>query len=53
MSGFDGIYRGSYFEGEPIGRTDVEGRVKKFKNKRTAGKDEVVGGYTIWPLKVV
>ena len=32
MCGFDGIWRGTYFGGEPIGRAEVEVRVGKFKN---------------------
>ena len=41
MCGFNGIQRGNYLEGEPIGRTEVEGRVGKLKNGKTAGKDEI------------
>ena len=40
MCGFDGIQRGNYFEGEPIGRAEVEVRVGKLKNGKAAGKDE-------------
>ena len=32
MCGFDGIQRGNYFGGEPIGRVEVELRVGKLKN---------------------
>ena len=41
MCGFDGIQRGIYFGGEPIGRDEVEVRVGKLKNRKAAGKDEV------------
>ena len=43
MCGFDGIHRGNYFRGEPIGRAEVEVRVGKLKDAKTAGKDEVTG----------
>ena len=36
MCGFDGILRGSYFGGEPIGRAEVEVRMGKLKNGKTA-----------------
>ena len=32
MCGFDGIWGGNYFRGEPIGRAEVEMRVSKLKN---------------------
>ena len=41
--GFDGVRRGNYFGGEPIGRTKVEVREGKLKNGKAAGKDEVTG----------
>ena len=43
MCGFDGIRRGNYFEGEPIGRAEVELRVGKLKNGKAAGRDEITG----------
>ena len=43
MSGFDGVWRGNYFRGEPIRRTEVKIRVEKLKNGKAAGKDEVTG----------
>ena len=43
MCGFDGIQRGNYFGGEPVGRAKVEVRVGKLKNGNTAGKDEITG----------
>ena len=43
MYDFDGVQRGPYFRGEPIRRTKVETRVRKFKNGMAAGKDEVTG----------
>ena len=33
IDGFDGIRRGNYFGGEPIGRAGAEVRVGKFKNR--------------------
>ena len=36
MCGFDGIRRGNYFGGEPIGRDEVEVRVGKLKNGKAA-----------------
>ena len=43
MCGFDGIWRGNYFGGEPIGRAEVEVRVGKLMNGKAAGKDEITG----------
>ena len=43
MWGFDGVGIGNYFGGEPIGRADAEVRVGKFKNGKTAGKNEITG----------
>ena len=43
MCGFNGIRRGNYFGGEPIGRAEVEMKVCKLKNGKTAGKDEITG----------
>ena len=43
MCGFDGIWRGNYFGGEPIGRAEVEVRVGKLKNGKATGKDEITG----------
>ena len=43
MCGFDGIRRGNYFGGEPVGRAEVEVRVDKLKNGKAAGKDEITG----------
>ena len=43
MCGFDGIRRGNYFVGEPVGRAEVEVRVGRLKNGKAAGKDEVAG----------
>ena len=43
MCSFDGIQRGKYFGGEPIGRVEVEMRVGKLKNGKVAGKDEITG----------
>ena len=40
MCGFDGIQRGNYFGGEPIGKAEVEVRVGKLKNGKVAGKEE-------------
>ena len=41
MCGFDGIRRGNFFGGKPIGRAEVEVSVGKLKNGKTAGKDEL------------
>ena len=41
--GFDGVQRCNYFGREPIRRTEVVVRVRKFKNRNTAIKDEVTG----------
>ena len=43
MCGFDGIFRANYFGGKPIGRAEVDVRVKKLKNGKTSGKDEITG----------
>ena len=43
MCDFDGIRRGNYFGGEPIGRAEVEGRVGKLNNGKGADKDEITG----------
>ena len=43
ICGFDGIRRGNYIRGEPIGRAEVEGRVGKLKNGKAASKDEITG----------
>ena len=32
--------RGNYFGGDPIRRMEIEVRVRKLKNRKTAGKDE-------------
>ena len=63
MSGFDEVWRGNYFGGEPIRRTEVEVRVGKLKKGKAAGMDEVTmqgtglwtgfGGCVIWVLRVV
>ena len=37
MCGFDGIRKGNYFGGDPIGRAEVEVRVRKFKYGKAAG----------------
>ena len=42
MCGYDGVRRGNCFEGEPIRKIVVEERVKKRKNGKAAGKDEVI-----------
>ena len=41
MCGYDGDRRGNCFGGEPIKKIEVEERVKKLKNGKAAGKDEV------------
>ena len=41
ICGFEGIQRGNYFGGEQIRRTEVKIRLRKLKNGKVAGKDEV------------
>ena len=41
--GFDGIHRGNYFGGEPIGRAEVEVRVGRLRNGKAVGEDEITG----------
>ena len=41
MCGFDGIWKGNYFKGEPIVRAEVQVRVGKLKNGKVSGKDEI------------
>ena len=41
MCGFDGIRRGSYFEGETIWRAEFEVRLGKLKNGKASGNDEI------------
>ena len=43
MCGFDGIQRGNYLGGEPIGRAEFESRVGKLKNGKAAVKGEITG----------
>ena len=43
LCGFNGVRRGSYFGGEPIGRAAVEVRVGKLKNGKAAVKDGITG----------
>ena len=49
ICGFDGIRRFNYFGGEPIRRAEVEVRVGKLKNGKTAGGDDRVVDW-IWRL---
>ena len=41
MCCLDGLYRNNHFRGKPIRRNEVEVRVRKFTNGKTASKDEV------------
>ena len=43
MCGFDGIWIGNYFGGEPIGRAKFEVRLGKLNNGKAAGKNEITG----------
>ena len=43
MYGFDGIQRGNYFRGKPIGRAEAEVRMGKLKDRKAVGKDEITG----------
>ena len=42
MCGFDGAQKVNFLRGEPI-RTEVEERVRKFKNGNTVDKNEITG----------
>ena len=37
----DGVQRGNFFGGEQVRKTEVELRVRKFKDRKAAGKIEV------------
>ena len=41
MCGYDGVRRRNCFGGEPIRKIEVEERVKKLKNGKAAGKNDV------------
>ena len=41
ICGYGRVRRRNYFGGEPIRKIEVEERVKKLKNGKAAGKDEV------------
>ena len=41
MCAFDGVQRGNYFRREPTGRIEVEAKVRKLKNGKAAGNDQV------------
>ena len=43
MCGFDGIQRGNYLEERSVGGAEVEVRVGKLKNGKSAGRDEITG----------
>ena len=43
MCGFDGVRKGNYIRGEPIGRAEAEARVGMLKNGKAASKDEITG----------
>ena len=43
MCCFDGIWRGNYFGGKPIGKAEVEVTVGKLKNGKAVGKDKIIG----------
>ena len=43
MYGFHSVQSDNYAAGDSITRNEVEARVKKLKNKKTAYKDEVMG----------
>ena len=43
MCCFDGIQRGNFFRGEPIGKAEAEVRVLNVKNGKHTGKDEIRG----------
>ena len=41
ITGFGGARRGHYFGEETVNRTDMKMTMKKLKNSKAAGKDEV------------
>ena len=43
MCDFDRIRTGNYFGGGPTGTAEVEVRVRKLKNGKAGGKDEIIG----------
>ena len=43
ICGFGGIWRGNCFEGELIGRAEVEVGVGKLRNGKGKGKDNITG----------
>ena len=43
MCGFDGIRRYNCFGGKLFGRGEVEVRVRKLKNGKSTGRDEITG----------
>ena len=43
VCGFDGIRRNGYFGNEAISKEEVRGRVRKLKNGKAAGIDEITG----------
>ena len=43
MCGFDGVQKANFFDGEPFRRGKVDIRVRKLKNGKAAGRDEVTG----------
>ena len=43
MCGFYGVKKGNFFRRELIRRTEVKARVRKLKNGKAAGMDEVTG----------
>ena len=42
MCGFDGVWRGNYFEGKLISRMEAEVKVRKFKNGKASGNDDII-----------
>ena len=66
MCSSHGIRRGNYFGGEPIGKTEVDVRVGKLKNRKAAVGDDTTGEmingggdrvvkwvWRLWPLRGV
>ena len=43
MCGYDGIRRGNYFRGEPIGRAEVDVRLGMLQNGMATGKNKITG----------
>ena len=43
LCAFDGVWRGNYFRGKLIRRTEVDLRLGKLKNEKAADTDDIIG----------